>query len=262
MKKFTLGSFKTNGKLICGDPGYEKDSASLVNLKVKSGEYLVEVIRGNLKEPLFRVDELDFFFRNISIKITHKDYIQDSLVLKKSTKHISVDSGQAGFFNEDSFGLDLQERELVNKAYGFFHNSKINAYFEIKDTKQMILDKSRNELYSRILKEVYKEDEEKYLSRLETEVKIKEESLIRYDEILKTRNYPSYYKIEKEKDFYKIICDQTSGEHEAGVLPIGCVSQTGLGDGGYDLYVAKNKEKEIVSAKIKFLNLKDIKESK
>ena len=58
---------------------------------------------------------------------------------------------------------------------------------------------------SKILKEVYKEDEEKYFSRLETEVKIKEESLIRYDEILKTRNYPSYYKIEKEKDFYKII---------------------------------------------------------
>lgn len=262
MKKVQLGSFTTNGKLICGDPGYEKSSHSLINLKVKAGEYVVEVIRGNLRRPLFRVDELDFFFRNVSIQITHKDYVKEDLSLKKSTKYVSVDSGQAGFFNEETFGLEMPERELINKAYGFFHNCKINAFFEIKDTKQMIEDRSKNELYSKILNEVYKGDEEKYLSRLATEVQIKKESMVRYDEIMKTRVYPSYYKVEKENKFYEIICDQTSGEHEAGVLPVGCVSQTGLGDGGYNLYWAKNKQKEIVSAKIKFLNLSEIKESK
>jgi hypothetical protein len=45
--------------------------------------------------------------------------------------------------------------------------------------------------------------------------------------------------IAPEDPWYSLVCDQTLGTHEAGVVPYGVASSSGLGDGGYEVGVAK-----------------------
>lgn len=56
--------------------------------------------------------------------------------------------------------------------------------------------------------------------------------------------------------WYAANCDLTLSREEiqAGVLPFGCVSSSGYGDGVYDVYISKNENDEVVSIKISFVD--------
>lgn len=51
----------------------------------------------------------------------------------------------------------------------------------------------------------------------------------------------------------------TQKEHNGDVYSHGAVSRSGLGDGGYDLFVSKNSNGEIVSAYISFMEEDELK---
>jgi len=55
--------------------------------------------------------------------------------------------------------------------------------------------------------------------------------------------------------WYNLCCDRTiNDEFEGGsVIPFGCVSSSGFGDGGYNVYVGKNAQGEIVEIEIVFI---------
>lgn len=66
--------------------------------------------------------------------------------------------------------------------------------------------------------------------------------------------------------FYGRACEATSpedgmhGARGAGILTEGVASCSGCGDGGYECFVARNDEKQIVSAEIVFLSDEDFDE--
>lgn len=57
----------------------------------------------------------------------------------------------------------------------------------------------------------------------------------------------------KDDPFYAACCAHTSCIAGAGVLRFGAVSSSGIGDGGYDAFVARNDKGEVVAVKIEFL---------
>ena len=58
-------------------------------------------------------------------------------------------------------------------------------------------------------------------------------------------------------DFYKVCCGITLSETKAGVMSVGVVSSTGLGDGSYDYYTEENQKGEVTGVKIVFLTDED-----
>ncbi|OAB36515.1 DUF4241 domain-containing protein [Paenibacillus glacialis] len=56
-----------------------------------------------------------------------------------------------------------------------------------------------------------------------------------------------------DSDWYLSCCDITESGHEAGVLDGGVVSHTGMGDGTYGAYIAKNQDNQIIGVKIVFI---------
>ena len=52
--------------------------------------------------------------------------------------------------------------------------------------------------------------------------------------------------------WYNMCCDLTLSEVQGGVIPYGCVSSTGWGDGDYYLYT-KTKDKEIVGLRVRYM---------
>lgn len=59
---------------------------------------------------------------------------------------------------------------------------------------------------------------------------------------------------DKEGDkWYGHMCDKTLGDESWGVYDNGVVSSSGIGDGGYPLYVVKDKNGYIVAMKIDYL---------
>lgn len=56
-----------------------------------------------------------------------------------------------------------------------------------------------------------------------------------------------------ERSFYGKVCAMTSGKHSGGVITEGVVTSSGLGDGSYRCYVAKNSDGEIVGMRVDFI---------
>lgn len=60
--------------------------------------------------------------------------------------------------------------------------------------------------------------------------------------------------VSTSEDLYNDICELTLGDMHAGILEdLGVVSSSGYGDGGYPLHVARNKDKRVVAAEVKFI---------
>jgi len=59
-----------------------------------------------------------------------------------------------------------------------------------------------------------------------------------------------------EKSWYSMCCDKTLGKMGAGVIPCGVVSSSGYGDGSYNCFIRKRKDK-IVAVKIIFISEED-----
>ena len=58
---------------------------------------------------------------------------------------------------------------------------------------------------------------------------------------------------EEAEPWYVYCCDITLRDQSAGVLPFGCVSSSGFGDGGYDCFFWRNSEGQIVRVEIEYL---------
>ncbi len=57
----------------------------------------------------------------------------------------------------------------------------------------------------------------------------------------------------EDEPWYSICCDRTlNTEHSAGVIPYGCVSSSGYGDGSYRCYIQKDNQGFIVGIQIDF----------
>lgn len=57
----------------------------------------------------------------------------------------------------------------------------------------------------------------------------------------------------EDKPWYSINCDRTIGKFKAGVIPYGCVSSSGFGDGEYTCYTKRDKDKKVVVISIEFI---------
>ncbi|WP_054957764.1 DUF4241 domain-containing protein [Paenibacillus dakarensis] len=57
----------------------------------------------------------------------------------------------------------------------------------------------------------------------------------------------------EDSEWYLACCDITENGEEAGVLPGGVVSRSGLGDGAYGVYKAVNEQDQVVGVKIVFI---------
>ncbi len=59
-----------------------------------------------------------------------------------------------------------------------------------------------------------------------------------------------------DEPWYSVCCDRTLQKTGAGVIPFGCVSSSGWGDGGYECSTVKTND-EITAIKIDFAILED-----
>lgn len=254
MKKTKLGTLNSNGKLIVSDPCYEDLKDSLVLKNVKHGNFNIFLINGKMKKPFFKWDEVKENTRNARLIIQHESYKNE-----KPTKvnSISVDSGQAGFFNFESYRKDSSEPIMLkNNLYSFIRDCITEEVLKIE--KNNIMIKEKNKLYFDLIK-IWKCSEEDFTLKIKKENKDLEKSIKENRAILKSKKYPDYLKTEQSSDFYDIICDLNKGKYFAGVNNYGTVAQSGIGDGYYSVYIAKNKKGEIIYAHIDFLNLTDMK---
>lgn len=257
MKTVNIGTFSTNGNIIVTDPAYEVDNSLNRTLKVKPGIYHCFLVYGKLKNPIFRWDHLPHNFRNSRLTIQHESYLGELKFTRTSTT-IGVDSGQAGFFNLESYNKESNSPvELIGYPLSFFRENLTTKTFEIEETRKVISEKTSNDLFNHMKKECFKGSDLETLKFFEQRLETELFSLENSKKILETRNYPNYIKTKHSSDFYEIMCDLSKRDFHAGVLnPFGVVSSSGEGDGGYSLHLSKNSQKEIIGAYLNFINPK------
>lgn len=167
MKKkiFKLGTFKvTENEIVVADPSYDfGDFGTLILQDVLEGKYFANVTTAkNL---------------TISLNIFHSDYKKNLEKNFSPYGEITVDSGQAGFFDKNNF---------EKNSGGNFGD--INS-------------------------------------------------------------------------FYGLACAITMSPKQAGVMKkFGVVSSSGFGDGFYKVFVSRNDDRKIISAKILFISEKELEE--
>jgi hypothetical protein len=259
MKKVYLGQFKTDGNVVVSDPCYKEiKSGSNQKIKIKPGSYKVSVIYGKYKKRGMPWDRVPGTFRVAQLIIEHSEN-KKKLKYSKTKNSISVDSGQAGFFNLKTYQKDQPELvDLVNEEFSFLLEEITSNYIQISRSKIALKDK--NDLYLRMkkLKKTKSKTDEYFKQNIEEA----QENIKDYKKILKTGKYPDYWcphEKRSSKEFYEIICDKTMGKHRSDVCVYGAVSSSGFGDGGYDLYLAKNSMGKIVGCYLEYLPLNEIK---
>lgn len=67
------------------------------------------------------------------------------------------------------------------------------------------------------------------------------------------QNKPDY-----TADEWRNLCDKLGYSDDAWILPEGFCTSSGFGDGGYPVYVARNKKDEIIAVEIEFIGEGDI----
>ena len=72
--------------------------------------------------------------------------------------------------------------------------------------------------------------------------------------------YSDFAKRHDSDQWYGHNCDVTLSDKRAGVIPFGCVSRSGFGDGSYGLYAAYDRCEQIVAIQIVFIDESDDKE--
>jgi hypothetical protein len=65
----------------------------------------------------------------------------------------------------------------------------------------------------------------------------------------------------RRDEFYEACGAHTLSDHHAGCVDIGAVSSAGFGDGGYPVYIARNKDGEVVGVRIDFITEADLEEA-
>lgn len=249
----SIGTFETNGQLVVIDPCYEL-TKNRIKLKTKPGTYEAFVIYGKMKEPPFQWDKEEGNFRNSHLIIIKNDY-QGEFKFKKHQHYVDVDSGQAGFFNLDTYRKDQEtDVELKNYPYNFLKEHITTKKIDIMINETYLKEAENNELFVKIQK-TFNGDREKTIKYFQSEIDSAKLSIQMNQKYLNEGKIPSYLQKKFSKDFYDIMCDLTKAKFEASASEYGAVSSSGIGDGGYELYTSKNEDDEIVCAYIEFLSL-------
>lgn len=258
MKINKIGSFVTDGNLLVTDPCYDLVSRSNHQMKVKPGNYNVIVATGKVKDGLFGWDSAPNTFRVCQLQIVHEDYVIKDLKFKdKKGACVSVDSGQAGFFNINKFKQDLDyDYVQYGKRLDFFKSEISSNYLRIKRyLSDMETKKGAFERLLPLYTERHgKEAEAELIKYMEHEITMAKDDSERMSEILATGKFPAYFQLKKTRNFYEMVCDLTSGEFHAGVeSTYGAASRSGYGDGGADLKVAREGG-DIVAAYLEYIS--------
>lgn len=256
-----LGEFVTTGKILITDPGYEKESDSVLKVKIKEGVYDSFLVRGQLKNPIFAWDKVPGNYRNAELVIVNQE-CKEPIVFKATKEYVCVDSGQAGFFNVDIFGKELEvEIDLPNEDLSFFREQISSNLLTIERNQKLLAEKSCD-LWNRMNKHFG--DDKKTEEWFTREIENAKISLEEDRKIVETKTLPQWFvnhkKVHgesKSKDFYEIVCDVTKSEDFGGMYleTEGTVCASGEGDGYYNVHEAKNKKGEIVALRISFIPL-------
>lgn len=255
MELINLGSFETKGSLIVTDPCYEAKKEQIIS--VAPGRYDAFVLLGKLKDPIFAWDKIPHNSRVAKLVIIRQDY-EGELTFSKSPVHVSVDSGQAGFFNTE-FYKKPSEVAVKNdgELHDFFRENVTSSMVRIEKLKKDLLEDGRR---VQRYQESYKEGIEKARAMVQADIANEEEMMAEDLKSLESKKYPSYLEERNLKKFYDVMCDFTSREFYGDVHEdYGVVSRSGEGDGGYDLYLGRDSSGEVLGAQINFISFKDLK---
>ncbi len=205
----------SSGKIRVTDPCYVKDTWC--------AGVLDNCLNGEWEGYINVVDNTDSWGKDrlvTEIMIVHKDYTIISEEWTKSDIHVGVDSGQAGFFDDEKYPEDPRDDEVEeNFYYEIFRQEKGPEKVEIYYRDPEEIDRFIN-----IVKEVSKTpispEEEAEMRKMQAE-----EALHRY-----------YYEY-----------DQIAN------VGFGVCSISGYGDGGYNCYYQENSDGKKIAAKIVFV---------
>lgn len=250
MRTVVIGDLNTRGEIVVSDPGYGISDMN-VNLKVKPGTYQVSVLVGKLKNPIFEWDKIPGNKRIFDIQMIHKDHV-DNVEFKRTKKNVSVDSGQAGFFNKETFAKDFNEPVSLKKELWYFFRERRTSKILERREFEMLLD-SYDELKDKNSEVDMKVFYKRQIEGCDFLIK-------HFDDFFEKGIIPHWHKIEHEQSlsFYEVICDLNRSKYYSGVLDNkeGAVAMSGNGDGVYAVEIAKDN-KQIIGVKIKFLSLKE-----
>ena len=264
MKLNLLGCFHTlSGKLLVSDPCYEEvESGSNKTLKVKPGSYDCYSLTGSLKDPVMGWDKIPGNVRNAEVLIVHQDY-KGKLSFRKSGS-VSVDSGQCGIFKLETYRKDKdREQSLKHEKYQMI-KEEISSNLSNKKFLEVYLDLSSEESKKewKHAKDVFK-TKEKWVSFNQSRLDRAVKNINKLNTHLEKGTTPSHYagiSWEKTSEFYEIMCDLSSGPYCGDVdEEYGVNASSGMGDGGFDVFVAKDNKNTIVAVYVSFIDIEEIK---
>lgn len=223
-KKYTrvkrkLGTFEVvSGKLRISDPCYDKETwcAGAVSNAAK-GTWNAYSSRRKIN---------DNWEQRRHLIATHISYSGEEFV--KSKIHAGMDAGMAGIFDDKFYKVDytadyLQvgriESDENTRKWSHAHDAKV--YGELAEKHK---NDELGSVYAQMAKTAKEADKFNYPKRA----------------------------AEPTRDWYKICCDVSLSNCGAGVIRNGCLSSSGYGDGGADVYVAENDKGQVVGVKLVF----------
>lgn len=196
------------------DPCYEPDLWCCNKVEnVLAGDYIAIMKENNEN----RVE---------SLTVTHKDYVNQKLEYTLADFVVGVDSGQAGIVDKEYYDK--------NQSDDYFYNEKVKTfgYEMIPATEQEIeLAETIKNYYKRSKPSNDKEEREKNRELLKH---INEE------------NMQDWFCIATNHQRRKFINLLATPDNK------GAFKRTMYGDGGYPVYLARNKNSEIISIKIDY----------
>lgn len=237
MNKIFIGQFETRGNLYVIDPLCKLKNSELFKLTVKPGTYNVYVMRSIVSSLREHTSNDYFATRNFALIIEHVKN-KEEIKYRKSKKKIAVNTGTASFLNKEAyFKHHFSQVPLLGLAYRVLMD-EVGYVLPRLDKNKIFLENHPNletELEN-IVKKSIAEDEETIKMCLE-QIESK-----KFKEVINSCDYE------------EIIENLADGEFNSMAMnPYGAVARSGLGDGLYDLFVAKNSLKQIVACKIKFI---------
>ena len=227
----------TSGKMIVTDPCYDKETwwcqAKLDNVKI--GKWLATIEYSDEGDWGDRVAQILVWHDSLGIDNPGRDFPPCSEYIPAD---IGVDSGQAGFFDLDKYPDDPNKDDAFYEAVCKLTLSGI-PYSVLEEAgvyPMADLDKLSDEQKANRASTDYSDRNDYYFRRFTSP----------------DGNNTSSNQRDRSKLADALELHGSLGSF--GVLPFGAVSSSGgYGDGGYNLYVERDGNGEVVAARIEFI---------
>lgn len=210
----------TSGQLRVTDPCYTKGTwcAGLLD-NVLPGKWIAEKV-------VMDDSQTGLGDRIAQLQIWHEEYIMQVTADELTEIHVDVDSGQAGFFDESQYPEgETGEYMDLNTFYG---KVCAGAAGEVRTWHEPMFDEEGIKYFE----EVYtKKVNDKDSPFTEEQARAILESI---KNAVRTRSEPDYLGIAN--------------------VGFGVATHSGFGDGGYNCYVGRNENGDIVAARIVFIS--------